>query len=293
MNLCYRPADLMGNLCLAGRNPHTIVRRIPLVQHTRLTNLKWTWIIIILASLLVASVGIVSAHGANGGPDGGPSLISLWEANGDALDSIGSNDGALVGGTLFASGVDDQAFSFDGINDHVRVPDSSNLNPTTAITLAAWVQFTGKSGQNRDIVSKDGEGSNRQYLLTANTSNVFRAHVGFSSTTSNSCTNKSQFHFIDGGTAVELNQWYHVAMTYDGSSLKLYVDGVLDKSCDVSGTMLVTVEDVRIGGGSTAGPAFHLKGFVDDVRIYDSALTAKKIRNLHKHGQQRLDHPKH
>lgn len=130
------------------------------------------------------------------------------------------------------------------------VPDDSSLNPTTAITVAAWVQATAGQGQHRDIVSKDGETSNRQYLLTASAGNVFRAHVGFSSTTSNSCVFSTGFHLLDGGTGVVLGQWYHVAMTYDGSSLKLYVDEVLDRSCSVSGTIITTSQPVRIGGGT-------------------------------------------
>ena len=242
-------------------------------------SLKWTWIIAILASLLVATVGIASAAG-------GSSLISLWQANGDALDSVGGNDGTLlpvVGGTTFATGVDDQAFSFDGVNDLVLIDDDPSLNPTTAITLAAWVRVTGKEGLDRDIVSKDGESSNRQYLLTASSVNKFRAHLGFFPTpTSTGCLTNAEFRYFDGGTTVNLNQWYHVAMTYDGSTLKLYVDGALDGSCSVSGAMLTTTQPVRIGGGAPGGAQNHFQGLIDNAQIYDSALTAKEVRKLYK-----------
>jgi hypothetical protein len=241
-------------------------------------SIKWILMIAVLTSFMVASV--VMAGGQGG-------LISQWEADGDVEDSKGSNDGTLQGDTTFAPGVDgvgDEAFSFDGDGDFVLVPDSLSLNPTTEITVAAWVQATGGQGQHRDIVSKDGENDDRQYLMTASSGNVFRAHVGFSSTTSNSCVFSTGFHLLDGGTGVVLGQWYHVAMTYDGSTLKLYVDGVLDGSCDVSGTMLLTDEPVRIGGGATAGTPYHLKGLVDDARIYDSDLSANKIKKIHDKG---------
>lgn len=243
----------------------------------RQISIRWILVIAVLASSMVASV--VMAGGKKG-------LISQWEGDGDALDSRGSNDGTLEGDTTFVPGIDDnQAFSFDGTGDHVLVSDSPSLNPTKKITLAAWVQATGGQGQHRDIVSKDGEGTKRQYLLTASASNIFRAHVGFSSTTSNSCDFSTDFHLLDGGTPVVLGQWYHVAMTYDGSTLKLYVDGVQDGSCDVSGTMLITDEPVRIAGGASSGAPFHLRGVVDDARIYNSALSAKKVKKIHDKGR--------
>ena len=182
--------------------------------------------------------------------------ISLWPAEGNANDIVDGNDGTLTNGaTATAPGVFGTAFNFDGVNDHVVVPDSLNLNPANGITLEAWVYLTGKQGQNRDIISKDGELSQRQFLLTASNVNRFRAHVGTSSTTSGpTCVTipygSSGLHVFDGATPVDLDEWYHVAMTYDGSTLNLYVNGVLDGSCSVTGTIITTSQPVRIGGGA-------------------------------------------
>ena len=88
----------------------------------------------------------------------------------------------------------------------------------------------------------------------------------------------SGFHVFDGATDVLLDRWYHVAMTYDGSSLKLYVDGELDGSCSVSGTVITTTQPVRIGGGAPAGDPLHFKGLIDEVELFNRALSECEVR---------------
>ena len=66
--------------------------------------------------------------------------VARWQADGNALDSIGSNHGTLLNGASFGPGLLDQAFVFDGVNDYVSVPDSAPLSVTTTFTLAAWVK---------------------------------------------------------------------------------------------------------------------------------------------------------
>ena len=194
--------------------------------------------------------------------------VSLWAAEGDAQDLLDGNDGTLVGGTSFAGGMLGRAFSFDGLDDHVVVPDSDNLNAANGITVEAWVYLTGKQGQNRDIISKDGELTQRQFILTASNLDRFRAHVGVT----------GGLQFFDGQVPVQLNRWYHVAMTYDGASLKLYVDGKLDGSIPVSGPIVATTEPVRIGGGAPVGRApLHFPGLIDEVQIFNRALSDCQI----------------
>ena len=261
---------------------NTVTRMLPFPKRLHL-------VFIMALAALIALVAYIGIIGADGG------LISHWAADGDAQDSEGDNHGTLKNGTTFAPGINNQAFSFDGIDDLVLVPDSGSLNPTTAITLAAWVFVTGKQGIDRDIFSKDGELFDRQYLLTASNANRFRAHVGTTSTTSvPACltlqypypAGTSGFHVFDGATNVQLNLWYHVAMTYDGSVLKLYVNGVLDGSCSVTGAIITTSQPVRIGGGAPTGAQLHFNGLVDDVKIYSIALSAGDIADLFEHGAE-------
>jgi hypothetical protein len=199
-------------------------------------------------------------------------LVSSWPGEGDAGDSAGGNDGSLENGAAFAPGVVGQAFSFDGVDDFVSVPDAASLDPTGAISIDAWVFESGAS-DGADLVGKDGEGSDRQYLLSIGTvTQRFRAHVGV----------PSGFQFIDGATVVQLNTWYHVAMTYDGATLKLYVNGEPDASLAVSGDLIQTTQPLRIGGGAPPGlPPLHLKGLIDEAELFDRALTADEVRAIY------------
>jgi hypothetical protein len=80
-------------------------------------------------------------------------LVSWWRGDGNANDSADGNNGTAFNGAGYASGVFGSAFSFDGFNDHVRIPNSSNLSLTNGITLGAWV-YPRIAGSYHDIISK-------------------------------------------------------------------------------------------------------------------------------------------
>lgn len=210
----------------------------------------------------------------------GDQLLHYWDDMMLNLDPVAEdfwdgNHGKLMNGAGFMPGKVAQAFCLDGNNDFILVPNSPSLNPTSGITLDAWVFVTGKQSQHRDIISKDGEGFERQYLLTVSDVNRFRPHVGV----------PSGFRYFDGATTAQLNRWYHVAMTYDRSSLKLYVDGALDGSASFSGDIITTSQPVRIGGGAPSGwPPFHFAGLIDEVEIFNRALSATEIQAIYDAG---------
>jgi hypothetical protein len=201
-----------------------------------------------------------------------PDRVSWWPGDGDPLDHAGANDATPQNGATFASGVSGQAFSFDGIDDSLIVADSASLNPSSQITIDAWVYETGTSN-GADLIGKDGETTDRQYLLTIGEyTQRFRAHVGVA----------DGFEYIDGATPVAQNTWYHVAMTYDGATLKVYVNGALDGSLPVTGAIIQTTQPLRIGGGAPDGaPPYYLRGQIDEAELYDRALTADEIRTLY------------
>ena len=111
---------------------------------------------------------------------------------------------------------------------------------------------------------------------TASDVNRFRAHVGV----------PDGFLFFDGTTTVELRTWYHIAMTYEGASLRLYVNGVLDGSMPVTCPIIQTSQPVRIGGGAAGGSHFlHFPGLIDEVALYNRALTAAEIQAIFSAGR--------
>jgi len=200
-------------------------------------------------------------------------LVALYRANSDANDSAGTNDGTLNNGAGFATGQFGQAFDFDGINDFVQVPDNASLDISSTITIAAWVrpEAIGASDGTTGILWKGdsiGSATGQSYAFLWHDSQVaFRLGEG---------SNIFQTPFA----ALPLDEFSHIAGTFDGSQMNLYVNGILEAFTTTvpssinnsSGDLLIgsTVTSSGFGGDPTR---FFFDGQIDDVRIYDNALT--------------------
>ena len=204
------------------------------------------------------------------------SLVGLWhfdEGMGStASDSSGNgNDGTLSGGKF------GNALSFDGVGDYVEVPDSSSLDITGSITLEAWIYRT-KSNNWQGIISKfQGEINQRSYLLYLDTTNKLRMFVSDDGT-------QASREWVDSTEIVPLNEWTHVAGTFDGSDLKLYINGE-DKTGvvqdDVSSIHSGTAP-VIIGDFTQPGPThYYFGGIIDEVRISNVARTSFYLAGPH------------
>jgi len=210
-------------------------------------------------------------------------IAGAWtfdEGAGDvARDSSEKCEDGKINGAAWIDGKFGKALSFNGTSDYVEVPDIPDLNPQKAMSMGCWVYITGNAGVHRDIISKDGESVERQYLMTSSDINKFRAHIW---------TSDGVAHYFDGETSVELETWYHIAQTYDGSDLKLYVNGKEDGSISFSGDIIVTGQPVRIGGGANPGAAaYHIPGIIDEVVIFNVALEEKDVQTLMSEGVSR------
>jgi glucose/arabinose dehydrogenase len=199
-------------------------------------------------------------------PPGQIAAYNFDEGSGaTATDVTGNNHtGTLTNGPVWTAGKFGSGLSFDGVNDMVSVADSNMLDLSTGMTLSAWVFPTATSGV-RDIIIKEGSNVDIYNLYARNgqgnpESNVF---VGG--------TNRTAV-----GPVLTTNTWTHVAGTYDGATLKLFLNGVQAATLSVSGAMPASTGALRIGGNSLWGENFL--GIIDDVRVYNRALTATEIQ---------------
>jgi hypothetical protein len=203
-------------------------------------------------------------------------LISWWPAEGNATDTVGGNNGSLVNGATFATGLVGQAFSFNGANQIVQIPDAPSLNPTNSLTLEAWVYLTDYSANDGiAIAGKDNPLGARGYFLSM-------GNVGGQWKFGAVVTVQGGLTSVSGATAAQLNTWYHVAMTYDGAALKLFVNGVLDGSLPLTGRLVVTANPFWIGGALT-GP-WNFIGYVDEAALYNRALSTAEIQAIYAAG---------
>jgi hypothetical protein len=182
-----------------------------------------------------------------------------------AADASGNgNAGTLNGPTRSPAGKFGGALSFDGVNDQVTVGDAASLDLTNAMTLEAWVQPSVLTGW-RTILMKE-QAAGLVYGLYANGNNNRPSlHVH---------TNAE--HDVRGTAALALNAWTHVAATYDGAVLRLYINGTQVSSTNRTGSMVVSTGALRIGGNTVWGEWFG--GLIDEVRVYRRVLTASEIQ---------------
>ena len=212
-----------------------------------------------------AAVGVTVANAA---PSGG--LVAAYgfeETTGTAVtDSSGSgNAGTIAGGaTRTTAGRFGRAISFDGVNDMVTVADSNSLDLTGAMTLEGWVNPAALGTTWRTLVLKESPGYFR-YALYANTD-----------------TGGPSGHVFIGSdldarapTRLALNTWTHLATTYDGTTVRTYVNGTLVASRAVTGAMAASTNPLRIGGNSVWSEWF--RGTIDEVRVYNRALSAAEL----------------
>ena len=172
------------------------------------------------------------------------------------------NTGTVSNTTWTTSGKYGSALVFNGSSARVTIPHSASLALTTGMTLEAWVYPTNVSAAWRDVIMK---GSDEYYLEATSSSGppaVAGSNLGGS---------------LIGSAALPINTWSHLAGTYDGTTLRLYVNGVQVASRAQTGSIATTTNPLQIGGDSFFGQYFQ--GTIDEVRIYNRALTATEIQN--------------
>ena len=209
-------------------------------------------------------------------------MVSWWSGEGNANDIVGDNSGMLVGGVGFEAGEVGQAFSFDGSSGYVSIPDSPSLDSlTTSITIEFWMQ-AGQTNVNADWAGLVTKG-NSSWQLTA-TSGANTVYWGLSSDV--------DFFDVTGTRNVNDGQWHHVAATYDGTNMFLYVDGTLDVSQPATGLIDQTGDPVCIGANSQAyvpdcdcnETGYFFNGLIDEVSIYNRALSTSEIQTIYTAG---------
>ena len=193
-------------------------------------------------------------------------LVAAWgfnEGTGTVVQSaVGSFPGTLSGAT-WTTGRFGSGLAFNGTSAMVTVADANALDLTTAMTLEAWVFPTAASGV-RDILIKEGAGVDIYNLYARNGQGQPEANV-FAGGSNRWAT----------GSALPLNTWSHVAGTYDGTTVRLFVNGVQVGTKAFTGTIATSTGALRIGGNSLWGEFFQ--GQIDEIRIYGRALSAAEI----------------
>jgi len=204
---------------------------------------------------LISADGSVSRVLATTGDSNAGYQYLIFSQSGNVLDGNMHN-------AVWVDGLTGEAIAFNGVNSYVLVPNSADFKLTTQVSMEAWVyagdQKTAKIMEKGDW---DGQGIGQDKWQGWQADIVTAGGTKYS---------------IDWGLGrPDLNTWYHVAYTYDGATLRLYVNGVEVNSKAASGSLKVNSRPISIG--SDGGTQKFFNGTIDQARIYDAALTADQI----------------
>jgi hypothetical protein len=214
--------------------------------------------------LVLALAGIGMAQGID------PNLVGWWkldEGTGSiTLDETAYwNDGTLYGDPVWIDGRIGGALDFDGEDDYVECGDNDILNITEQITMAAWINTrTAGNNQHQHYLGK----GNNSYCIKHNSWNNLEVVIyigGWKVTT----------YGVDDSFN---NEWHHIVGIYDGSQIKLYVDGELLATTNQTGSINVNADPVMLG--TRDGTRWYHTGGIDDARLYNRALSATEVKKL-------------
>lgn len=240
----------------------------------------------IIAATLVLAVNAVAAGDSQpqtltGGHYDAPScvpapagLVSWWPGDGNANDIAGTNNGTLQDGATFAAGEVGQAFSLSG-GSYVDVPNAASLNLTQAISVQAWI--LGNSFDKLSAVVKKIDASQENgYAMEMRLGGIaFWVYL-----------EQGGWVYAMSTTQLVPNTWYHVVGTYDGTEIKLYLNGAPQGTSNVTGKIIASSNDLNIGRdpGNPGVDYRFWNGLIDEVQIYNRALTAAEVAAIYDAG---------
>ena len=232
-----------------------------------------------IAALAVATLSLClsNTYASTGAVDLTRGLLGRWtfdEGKGAIAGDVSGRDnhGKIMGGAKWAKGKIGGALEFDGSDDFVSIPNEGAFDITDGVTVSAWIRVESFTKPWQAFVTK---GDRAWRLHRANETKG----VGFA------CSDLSRQEVGDllGKADIADSQWHHVAGVLDGDKALIFVDGVKDTSAASSPKISVNDYPVLIGANAQrAGRLFH--GLIDDVRIYDRALSADELRVLANEG---------
>lgn len=247
------PHSFSWNTTVVSNGLHTLTA----VARDGAGNTSTSGAVTVTVSNTAGSGGLVAAFGFN---EGTGATVSDTSGN--------NNHGNIFQATWFTAGKFGKALSFDGLNDYVSVNDSNSLDLTNRMTLEAWVRPTASSGW-RTVMLKENSSELAYAMYARESSNRPSGWIRTNPTTGSS---KS----VTGTTGLPLNTWTHLATTYDGAALRLYVNGALVKTQSATGTMYTSSNPLKFGGNAVWGEYFA--GQLDEIRVYNRALSQPEIQ---------------
>ena len=194
-----------------------------------------------------------------------------------------SNKATFVDSPSFQS-VPQSFFNFDGSNDYMTIVRSSSISPTSGLTQEVWFNFSTIPNAAIFIGLQYGSSSNNTYALWMESSTIYGG-----------VNTSGSFSAIGIGISnISGNKWHNLIHTYDGSAQRLYLDGVLLNSSNITGTIQYDANNTRVlvgaddnGSGYNNGAGYFHSGKINQIKIYNRALTSDEITRNYNSSKKR------
>jgi hypothetical protein len=200
-------------------------------------------------------------------------LVAWWPGQGNANDVVGTNNGTLLNGATFAPGEVGSAFSFDGANAVAQIADSPALSiaPGSALTVELWAYRTSTNSVGCLLGKRIGCGDNSGI-------NYQMAYGGLDF---GLCFGAGHGDQVLPGIDLALNTWTHLAGTFEGGTYKFYINGQVVGTATGMTLGPTNSAPLEIAG---SGSCAHFGGLLDEVSIYNRALTQGEIAPIYNAG---------
>jgi len=211
----------------------------------------------------------------------GPNGFTSTQQNPVIENVTGANAGTYTVNVTTASGcsvpasitigvsVPARALNFDGLNDYVSVPHNNLFNISTGVTIETWIYPTNDNTPTQSVISKSSIlNPGYRFPRTDDGWKSFSFHIYIEGVGWN----------IISATYPAINEWHHVAATYDGSIMKIYLDGELKATKAVTGNIIANTDPLSIGT-QVGYSGEYFQGSLDEVRVWNRALTECEIDN--------------
>ena len=239
------------------------------INELNLANITWNWAgtpyLMNVVNPFNLSKGLVSYYHFD---------ESSWNGTyGEVKDVLGKNNATAENGVTVAAGRYGNSGSFNGDTNYINIADSPSLNNGN-VTVSSWIKWTGGSSTYRGIVTKYNSDSSQysyQLYLDNCDSAVFGIKTNIGSTASSQCSD----------TYISQNVWHHVVGSFNGTHIRIYVDGEKKETVAASGNILSSTVNVSVGQYSTPTSRKRFYGLIDEVMIYNRSLTDAEVKSLY------------
>ncbi len=211
-------------------------------------------------------------------------LQAWWPLDGNANDLSSSINNGTVNGAISTTdrfGNTNKAYSFNGINQWIEIPDNATLKPQTTISISGWAVLDSSEQSNFPRLINKSHSQSQNYasyqIIGGNRGQDSLGRSGFTVRTSTS------YNWTGHGGSIDLlNTWFHFTATYNGQSMKYYINGQLVKTVNQTGTIVYNTENLLFAKGKDGlGNVDYTKCKLDDIGIWNRELTQQEITNLH------------